>query len=266
MSGDDVITASDKIVNIKVGSPAKPVPPSVPQICDKIIFQSDTILSSFFKDIVIGHDYNYKKWKPRRIRICSCGILDYKNLTNDFGSRVDLRDRVIINYLPKVILLEAVSKDNLNNYIGIKVHCRSDINSETYFRFVISIPIFNELIIAITTCSSTNNFEDIRNQYPRFTDEEIEQYAIQFRQRQSLMRRATFRDINRLDQDAEKRKIVMKRGALQRLPVFFDNDMVSCEIIIKELFHACNLSYDDNDYHISYSIIIIYLILQLSAR
>lgn len=76
-------------------------------ICDQIIYETEIdlgILSSFLYEQKVGFSHKYKQWKPRRIKICKCGILQYKNITNDIGAEVALKDNITIEYLRKEIL------------------------------------------------------------------------------------------------------------------------------------------------------------------
>jgi len=196
-----------------------------------VIFKSEPpCLSSVLIEKRLGFALKWKQWKPRTVTIYQNGYLEYKT-ENNVGGELSIR-HTSLSYIPDEILLAALATDQLNNFTGLTIKCKTPDGFETYFRCIVDLEEFDRLKAAIKEVAKVGHNVDSLGEIPRFTEAEIAQHqATSLNKKgekgsQSVMRRTIAAAMNSHDVRSRHDQIVARRGALRWLPVMFDNDLI----------------------------------------
>mmetsp|Transcript_11728 Transcript_11728/g.25625 ORF Transcript_11728/g.25625 Transcript_11728/m.25625 type:complete len:440 (-) Transcript_11728:534-1853(-) len=206
---------------------------------ENVIFRSDpAILSTVLTEKRLRFTLKWKRWKLRTVTIQQNGMLKYKTEYNLFffchritHGELDIR-KAMISYIPEEILLATLTNENLHNFTGLTIKCKTVDGFETYFRCVLEVEQFERLMKAIKIASPRNNVEKL-GPIPQLTDEQIrlrveKQKSTTTIGISSVMRRTTTiaQAMNAHDMKSRREQIIAKRGALKDLPVYFLNDLI----------------------------------------
>lgn len=197
----------------------------------EVVYKSDPPpLSSVLIEKRLGFALKWKQWKPRTVTIYSNGFLEYRTDKN-VGGELNIR-HCSLSYIPEEILLAALTSDQLNQFTGLTIKCKTPDGFETYFRCILHLDEFEKMKEAIIKVAKGHNVPSL-GPIPQFSEDAIAGHYIKAATsgkgkgiNQSVMRRTIAAAMNNHDVRSRRDQIVARRGALRWLPVMFDNDLI----------------------------------------
>ena len=217
---------------------------------DFVIFQTtSTILFSLLATENLGLGLKWKSWKPRKLIVTRNAEIvctpvspfawggGYSASTSgkDIVANANDKDNIVFDIrsikISKISLesQESINKtNNVKREIGLHVKCKYANNNDTYFRCIITENEIGGFYDAIKKVSKVNNIDDIVDLHQNQEDGECILNALPIlASTQSVMRRAIASAMDRFEERHRRARIVSRRGALNWLPVYFKNDLVS---------------------------------------
>lgn len=185
-----------------------------------VIYQNDHLYFSAIRERNIRMAVVWKPWEPRTVRLTSEGVLSYQKPKR----KGDIpRHKMFSCKDIEVTLMADDERDDVTDY-GVIVRCHTMDHIESYFRCIMDESELDHFLNALKQVAEHHNIDTlVRSQ---LTIEKKKKRFYLLRSKQSVMRRAVTRAMDKFDMRSKKERIISKRGAFKWLPVAGSNDLI----------------------------------------
>lgn len=192
-----------------------------PNAEDIILYSNEKMHFSAIRERNYRFAITWKPWAKRTVQIHSNGILTYaprKSHYKDIPRHKQFNIREI-----DVTLMADEESDDVD--YGVIVKCHTLDNIETYFRCIVDEQELDKFLTVLRDVATVSHNIDnlVRNQ---LTVEKKKKRFYWARSKQSVMRRAVTRAMDKFDLRSKRDRIISKRGTMKWLPVSGANDLI----------------------------------------
>jgi hypothetical protein len=170
----------------------------------------------------------WKAWATRCVRIGQDGTLSYAwpklALKDPKNDHVPKHKQFLLEKVEVSLMKDGeVSHSDKVDY-GLVVKCQTTDHIDTYFRCIISEEDLEPFLQAMKQAAKEHNIDHLPKS--ELTVRKTKQTFFILRSKQSVMRRAVTRAMDRYDVRSKRDRILAKRGAFKYLPVMLANDLI----------------------------------------
>lgn len=200
------------------------------------LFSESSILLSQINETKSLMTLVWQKWEPCTVEIKKNGMLttrkDSQSPKHDKPVIIDLKGQVSMTLMEDNIH-DAVTSSRLSieKEVGVVVKVKTDGNEQRVFRLILSNVNFTSFNDAIMKVATSNNINEVV-QNSTYLSKRHKDAATSItpsegsKNTQSIMRKAIMSAMDKYDKRTVKEKVLVKRGALLWLPVFWRNDLI----------------------------------------
>jgi hypothetical protein len=189
---------------------------------DIVVYQNDRLYFSALRERNLRFTIVWKPWAARTVVLYSNGILTYNKPKR--GGEIPKHKMFNVQNIEVTLMGDEESGDNANTDYGLIVKCHTVDNIETYFRCIVSDSELDSFLNGLKSVALTHNIDTLqRNQ---LTVKKKSKRYLFMRNKQSVMRRAVTKAMDKFDMRSKRDRIVSKRGTMKWLPVVGANDLI----------------------------------------